>query len=78
MSEEFEMSLIGEMTYFLGLQIKQCEEGIFISQTKYAKEMLTVGYKFTKDQEGRSTSLTEYRKMIESLLYLTTSRPDLM
>jgi len=40
MQNEFEMSLIGELTFFLGLQISQQDEGIFISQTKYIKEML--------------------------------------
>jgi hypothetical protein len=40
MQSEFEMSLLGELTFFLGLQISQLDEGIFISQTKYIKEML--------------------------------------
>jgi hypothetical protein len=40
MQSEFEMSLLGELTLFLGLQISQLDEGIFISQTKYIKEML--------------------------------------
>jgi len=40
MQEEFEMSLMGELTFFLGLQIKQTRDGIFLSQTKYALELL--------------------------------------
>jgi hypothetical protein len=40
MHSEFEMSLLGELTFFLGLHISQLDEGIFISQTKYIKEML--------------------------------------
>ena len=40
MKKEFEMSMIGEMKYFLGLQIIQNKEGIFISQTKYLKDLL--------------------------------------
>ena len=40
MQSEFEMSLLGELTFFLGLQISQLDDGIFISQTKYIKEML--------------------------------------
>ena len=40
MQDEFEMSMMGELTYFLGLQIKQTNEGIFINQTKYTKELL--------------------------------------
>ena len=40
MSKEFEMSMIGELSFFLGLQIKQLKDGIFISQSKYLKDML--------------------------------------
>jgi hypothetical protein len=40
MKQEFEMSMIGELTYFLGMQVKQTSEGIFISQAKYAKELV--------------------------------------
>ena len=40
MKKEFEMSLLGELTFFLGLQIYQTDKGIFISQTKYIKDML--------------------------------------
>ena len=40
MKKEFEMSMLGELTFFLGLQVSQSEKGIFISQTKYIKEML--------------------------------------
>jgi hypothetical protein len=42
MSKEFEMSMIGELSFFLGLQIKQLKDGIFISQSKYLKDMLKV------------------------------------
>ena len=40
MKNEFEMSMVGELTYFLGLQVKQMKEGIFISQSKYAKNFV--------------------------------------
>jgi hypothetical protein len=40
MSKEFEMSMIGELSYFLGLHIKQMKDGIFVSQSKYLKDML--------------------------------------
>lgn len=40
MTSEFEMSLMGELTYFLGLQVNQTKEGIFVHQSKYLKEML--------------------------------------
>jgi hypothetical protein len=40
MKQEFEMSMIGELNYFLGLQVKQTAEGIFISQSKYARDLV--------------------------------------
>ena len=40
MSEKFEMSMMGELKFFLGLQIKQTKEGTFVSQTKYTKDLL--------------------------------------
>ncbi|KAH9752190.1 hypothetical protein KPL71_014606 [Citrus sinensis] len=93
MSKEFEMSMIGELKYFLGLQIKQNEEGIFINQAKYVKDLLKrFGYdngmakrtpmsttiKLDKDEKGKEVDIKTYRGMIKSLLYLTTSRPDIM
>lgn len=92
MTKEFEMSLVGELNYFLGLQIKQGTDGIFISQAKYAnnlvkrfglegvKQMRTpMGSheKLTKDEEGIPVDSKLFRSMIGSLLYLTASRPDL-
>ncbi|GJT57193.1 retrovirus-related pol polyprotein from transposon TNT 1-94 [Tanacetum coccineum] len=65
MHDEFEMSMMGELNFFLGLQIKQLEDGIFFNQSKYIKE-------------GESVDNTKYRGMIGSLLYLTTSRPGIM
>ncbi|TYJ96974.1 gag-pol polyprotein [Cucumis melo var. makuwa] len=67
MKSEFEMSLVGELSYFLGLQIKQRSEGIFISQESYAKNIVK---KFDLDHKL-------YRSMIGSLLYLTASRPNI-
>ncbi|GJX08819.1 retrovirus-related pol polyprotein from transposon TNT 1-94 [Tanacetum coccineum] len=93
MHDEFEMSTMGELNFFLGLQIKQLEDGIFFNQSKYMKEMLkkfgledskpmktpiSTETKLTKDVEGESVDNTKYRGMIESLLYLTASRPDIM
>ncbi|KAG9457652.1 hypothetical protein H6P81_002160 [Aristolochia fimbriata] len=90
MQEEFEMSLVGELSYFLGFQIKQKNEGIFVSQEKYArnlakkfgledaKEMKTpmsTTDRIGKDTDGISADPTVYRSMIGSLLYLTASRP---
>ncbi|GJX69005.1 retrovirus-related pol polyprotein from transposon TNT 1-94 [Tanacetum coccineum] len=93
MHDEFEMSMMGELNFFLGLQIKQMEDGIFFNQSKYIKEMLkkfcleeskpmktpiSFDTKLTKDEECESVDSTKYRGMIGSLLYLTTSRPDIM
>ncbi|KAL9859088.1 putative RNA-directed DNA polymerase [Arabidopsis thaliana] len=90
MTKEFEMSLCGELTYFLGLQIKQTEHDFFISQSTYAKNLveryglkgskttrtpMDVTDKLSKDEEGEDVDERVYRGMIESLLYLTTSRP---
>ncbi|GJV76338.1 copia protein [Tanacetum coccineum] len=89
MHDEFEMSMMGELNFFLGLQIKQLEGGIFFNQYKYIKEMLKTSgledfkpmktpmssdMKLTKDGEGESVDNTKYRGMIDNLLYLTISR----
>ncbi|KAH9778649.1 hypothetical protein KPL71_007414 [Citrus sinensis] len=93
MSQEFEMSMMGELKYFLGLQIKQNKEGIFINQAKYVRDLLKrFGYdngtakstpmsttiKLDKDEKGKEVDIKTYRGMIGSLLYLTASRPDIM
>ncbi|GKE41318.1 retrovirus-related pol polyprotein from transposon TNT 1-94, partial [Tanacetum coccineum] len=93
MYEEFEMTMIGELNFFLGLQIKQMEDGIFFNQSIYIKEMLkkfgledskpmktpmSSDTKLTKDEQCELVDTTNYRGMIGSLLYLTTSRPDIM
>ncbi|KAK8631507.1 hypothetical protein V6N13_028292 [Hibiscus sabdariffa] len=93
MQGEFEMSMMGELSFFLGLQIKQREDGIFINQAKYVKEKLKKfglenvkpqatpmcsSIKLDKDEEGKCVDSKLYRSMIGSLLYLTTSRPGIM
>ncbi|KAK6140952.1 hypothetical protein DH2020_025306 [Rehmannia glutinosa] len=93
MQGEFEMSMMGELNFFLGLQIKQCQEGIYISQSKYTKELLkksgieegrtvstpmATNVKIDKDEKGKSVDESKYRDMIGSLLYLTASRPDIL
>ncbi|XP_022870751.1 uncharacterized protein LOC111389996 [Olea europaea var. sylvestris] len=90
--QEFEMSMVGKLSYFLGLQVKQIDDGLFISQSKYAKNLINRfgldSKKHTKtpmntsvnigyDPIGRSVDPTLYRSMIGSLLYLTTSRLDI-
>ncbi|KAH9322868.1 hypothetical protein KI387_017507 [Taxus chinensis] len=93
MQKEFEMSMLGELSFFLGLQIYQSNKGIFISQTKYVKEMLKkfgmeecapvitpmiTGTKLSKDDESPDADQSLYRSMIGSLLYVTISRLDII
>jgi hypothetical protein len=93
MIQKFEMSMMGELKYFLGFQIKQLQKGTFISQTKYIQDILKkFGMKNGKpiktpmgtnghldlDTAGKSVDQKVYRSMIGSLLYLCASRPDIM
>ncbi|KAD4385796.1 hypothetical protein E3N88_25965 [Mikania micrantha] len=75
MTKNFEMSAMGELQFFLGLQIKQKPDGIFIHQSKYTKELTT---QLDADLKGTSVDETLYRCMIGSLMCLTASRPDIM
>ncbi|GJY57132.1 putative ribonuclease H-like domain-containing protein, partial [Tanacetum coccineum] len=93
MHKKFQMSSMGELTFFLRLQVKQKEDGIFISQDKYVTEILKK-FGFTdvktrstpmetqkpllKDEDGKEVDVHLYRSMIGSLMYLTSSRPDIM
>ncbi|GJV28556.1 retrovirus-related pol polyprotein from transposon TNT 1-94 [Tanacetum coccineum] len=93
MHEKFQMSSMGELTFFLGLQVQQKKDGIFISQDKYVVEILKK-FGFTevktastpmetqkpllKDEDGEEVDVHMYRSMIGSLMYLTSSRPDIM
>ncbi|GJS71215.1 putative ribonuclease H-like domain-containing protein [Tanacetum coccineum] len=93
MKSRFQMSSMGELTFFLGLQVKQKEDGIFISQDKYVVEILKKFYfvnvktastpietqkPLVKDEEASDVDVHLYRSMIGSLMYLTASRPDIM
>ncbi|GJT65226.1 putative ribonuclease H-like domain-containing protein [Tanacetum coccineum] len=93
MKDKFQMSSMGELTFFLGLQVTQKEDGIFISQDKYVAEILKK-FNYTdvksastpvdlekplvKDGDADDVDVHLYRSMIGSLMYLTTSRPDIM
>jgi hypothetical protein len=93
MSREFQISMIGEFTFFLCFQVMQLEEGTFICQKKYTKDLLkrfkmddckpikipmaTNGH-LDLDEGGKPVDQTFYHSMIGSLLYLTASRPDIM
>ncbi|GJR31476.1 putative ribonuclease H-like domain-containing protein [Tanacetum coccineum] len=93
MHKKFQMSSIGELTFFLGLQVKQKEDGIFISQDKYVTEILKkFGFRdvktsstpmethkpLLKDTDGENVDEHLYRSITGSLMYLTFSRPDIM
>nr|GEW15343.1 uncharacterized mitochondrial protein AtMg00810-like [Tanacetum cinerariifolium] len=93
MKDRFQMSSIGELTFFLGLQVKQKKDGIFISQDKYVAKILrkfglTEGKSAStpidtkkpllKDPDREDVDVHTYRSMIGSLMYLTSSRPDIM
>jgi hypothetical protein len=93
MIQKFEMSMMGELKYFLGFQIKQLQEGTFICQTKYIQDILKkFGMKDGKpiktpmgtnvhldlNMGGKSVDQKVYRSMIGLLLYLCASRPDIM
>ncbi|GKA64763.1 putative ribonuclease H-like domain-containing protein [Tanacetum coccineum] len=89
----YKMSSMGELTFFLGLPVQQKKDGIFISQDKYVEETLKK-FTFTKvktastpmetqkpllkDEDGEEVDVHMYRSMIGSLMYLTSSRPDIM
>nr|GEV99535.1 hypothetical protein [Tanacetum cinerariifolium] len=93
MKDKFQMSSMGELTFFLGLQVKQKEDGIFISQDKYVTKVLRkfnfLDVKFSNtpvdrkktlanDADGADVDVHLYRSMIVSLMYLIASRPDIM
>ena len=92
MKAMFEMSMVDELTYFLGLQVKQTNSGIYINRAKYTRNLvkrfgldkaayartpMTANAKLTNDPSSESVDITLHRSMIGCLLYLTTSRPDI-
>ncbi|GJZ04007.1 putative ribonuclease H-like domain-containing protein, partial [Tanacetum coccineum] len=93
MHDKFKMSAMGELSFFLGLQVLQKKDGIFLSQDKYVGDILKkFGFSdlrsantpmdrenpWGKDGTGKDVDLHLYRSMIGSLMYLTASRPDIM
>ena len=91
--KEFEMSMIGELNYFLGLQIKQRSDRIFINQAKYTRELIkkfglenmkisktpiATITKLDKDEQDKNIDTKLYPIMISSLLYLTISRSNII
>nr|GEX70429.1 retrotransposon protein, putative, unclassified [Tanacetum cinerariifolium] len=93
MKSRFEMSMMGEMTFFLGLHVNQSPCGIFINQSNYMLEVLKkygmescdpvgtpieIKDKLNLDQNGTPVDATKYHSMIGALMYLTSSRPDIV
>nr|GEW14257.1 putative ribonuclease H-like domain-containing protein [Tanacetum cinerariifolium] len=91
--KKFQMSYMGELTFFLGLQVMQKDDGVFISQDKYVADIITkfnfslvkttstpieTNKALLKDEEVLDVDVHLYRSMIRSLMYLTASRPDIM
>ncbi|KAK6149272.1 hypothetical protein DH2020_016797 [Rehmannia glutinosa] len=92
MQGKFEMSMMEELTFFLGLQVNKMNDRTFISQTKYIRDLMkkfcmeektsvkipmNTSVKMDINTEGKVIDQTRYRTLIRSLLYLTTSRPDI-
>jgi hypothetical protein len=86
------MSMMGELTFFLGIQVKQMKQGTFVHQAKYMKDLMkkfnmaklkavstlmSTAMPLGPDEDGKAANQREYRSMIGSLLYLTATRPDI-
>jgi isopentenyldiphosphate isomerase len=86
------MSMMGELTFFLGIQVKQIKQGTFVHQAKYMKDLMkkfnmaelksiltpmSTATSLNPDENGRVVDLREYMSMIGSLIYLTATRPDI-
>jgi hypothetical protein len=92
MESEFQMSMIGEITFFKGIQVKQIKQGTFVHQAKYTKDLMkkfnmvklkplstpmSTSTTLDPDENVESVDQREYRNMIDSLLYLTMTQPDI-
>jgi len=93
MLREFDMTDLESMRFFFGIEVLQRTEGIFIYQKKYALEILKrfgmlesnevsspiiPGFKINKDEDGITVDETYFKQLVESLMYLTATRPDMM
>jgi hypothetical protein len=92
MESEFQMSMMGELTFFLGIQVKQTKQGTFVHQAKYMKDLMkkfnmvelkpvstpmSSAVSLSPYEDGKVVDQREYRSMIGSLLYITATRPDI-
>ena len=93
MKEEFEMTDMGLLRYFLGIEVDQNENRIFISQARYVNEVLgrfnmqeckaaitptVMGLKLSKEDSSKDFDPSLYKSIVGSLMYLTATRPDIM
>jgi hypothetical protein len=92
MESEFQMSMMGELTFFLGIQVKQMKQGTFVHQTKYTKDLIkkfnmtelkpvstpmSTATSLGPDEDGDAVDQREYKSMINSLLYLAATQLDI-
>jgi hypothetical protein len=92
MESEFQISMMGELTFFLGIQVKQTKQCTFVHQAKYTKDLMkkvnmavlkpvstpmSSAASLGPDEDGEVVDQREYRSMIGSLLYLTATWPDI-
>jgi hypothetical protein len=92
MESEFQMSVMGELTFFLGIQVKQTKQGTFVHQAKYTKDLMkkfnmaelkpvstlmSSAASLDSDEDGEAVDQREFRSMIGSLMYLTATQLDI-
>jgi hypothetical protein len=92
MESEFQMPMMEELTFFFGIQVKKIKQDIFVHQSKYTKDLMkkfnmmelkpvstpmSFATSLGPDEDGKTVDQREYRSMIGSLLYLTSTRPDI-
>jgi hypothetical protein len=92
MENVFQMSMMGDLTFFLGIQVNQTKKGIFVHQAKYTKDLvkkfnmadlkpmstlMSAGMALNLDENAEVVDQKEYRSMIGSILYLTAIWPDI-
>jgi hypothetical protein len=92
MESELQISMMGDLTFFLGIQVKQMKQGTFVHQANYTKDLMkkfnitelkpvstpmSTAATLGPDEDGEVVDQREYRSMIGSLLYLTATRPDI-
>jgi hypothetical protein len=92
MENEFQMSMMGELTFLFGIQVKQMKYGTFVHQAKYTKDLMkkfnmaelkpvstlmSIATSLGPDKDGEVIDQREYKSMIGSLLYLTVTQPDI-